>query len=401
MTNDLEAFLQATENKELYLFGLSKRLVAVVPELKAFEKDFTAIIDNDKAKWGNYYEKKEIISPMEFRGRDCRNTVILITTACHDDVEKQLLNMGYAGEIYKWPLMLNNNSDARTIRKKRYIAVCHKLYSEILNSNEVEEKMHKILEKNFLVFPRIPVMITTRCTLKCVGCSNLIPNYEKPKDYKSEDIIKWISNFLSAVDECICLELVGGEPFLYYDLEKVLKYVINCDKVLKVEFTTNGTILPNDRIIKLLKNTKVRVCISDYASVVNINNLVKVCEDNEISYKIYKDMYWYDMGDINDKFKTEKQVSFQYLNCNMSKLCRTLLNGKLYVCSRAASLSELDKARGIECVDVSTYSENLRNNIKQFLFLQTSRACNYCNYIEGNTCKIPAGIQMKRKAENV
>ncbi len=62
---------------------------------------------------------------------------------------------------------------------------------------------------------RVEMPITSRCTLRCKDCANLIPFYANPADTDTDRIIKDIDDFLSNVDRVYRFAVMGGEAFLH------------------------------------------------------------------------------------------------------------------------------------------------------------------------------------------
>ncbi len=243
--------------------------------------------------------------------------------------------------------------------------------------------------------PRTPLMITTRCTLCCKECSNLMPYYASPKDYSSDEIIQWIDNICNAVDEWVCCELVGGEPFLHRNLFKILQHVLEKDKIQRVEFTTNGSIVPELGILNLLKNDKVFIKISEYLKLINYKKIMKVFDQYNISYTVMENMRWTKTGNLDKRNRSQSDIKSQYLNCTPAKMCKTILNGKMYVCAKAASLMELGYVSNFEVIDLLE-TGNLRKKIKDFLRLTSSRACDYCDMASDEEEIIIPAEQIKR-----
>ena len=53
----------------------------------------------------------------------------------------------------------------------------------------------------------------------------------------------------------------------YPDLEKILEYLCNNEKIGYVLIVTNGTVYPKPSVIKWMKHPKVTVWVSCYAAV--------------------------------------------------------------------------------------------------------------------------------------
>ena len=119
-------------------------------------------------------------------------------------------------------------------------------------------KYGKIVEvdysiENSLIFPRfVSLEITEQCNLKCKHCYTSAGN-GKPNSLELNVIYKLIDE-LSKYG-CEFLALGGGEPLLYSDIEKVIKYAISKD--VEVELVSNG-ILFNEEMIEKLSNAGLK-----------------------------------------------------------------------------------------------------------------------------------------------
>lgn len=70
------------------------------------------------------------------------------------------------------------------------------------------------LKKEVTLIPRLAVIITTRCTLRCKKCAGLFPYFAEKQDIAYQNIIKSMKAVEKKTDYIYCLELVGGESFL-------------------------------------------------------------------------------------------------------------------------------------------------------------------------------------------
>ena len=69
-----------------------------------------------------------------------------------------------------------------------------------------------------VTIPAISLFITSRCNLRCEGCSNMIPSYKNPSDTALDELKAHTMNLLEGVDKIYRISVVGGEPFLFSDL---------------------------------------------------------------------------------------------------------------------------------------------------------------------------------------
>ena len=82
----------------------------------------------------------------------------------------------------------------------------------------------KIFNYKYGYYEYLEIPITTKCSLRCKGCSNLIPCYKKQSDYDINILVKSIKMFLECINNIVYVRVLGGEPFLSRNLYRVIKY---------------------------------------------------------------------------------------------------------------------------------------------------------------------------------
>lgn len=409
MSSTRENFIYMCRGKKIICFGAGNFLKAVKGFLESENLKISYLIDSNPAKWGCNIENMRVESPEILYQCSGEDYLILISAKNYkDDIEKNIKEkFKNKFEIFKWPLSITEiRAFDEKIWYERIYKPCEDLYMSASLAIEKDKREYYLAQKRQLlrnrekvILPRIPIMITTRCTLCCEECSNLMPYYRQPQDYEVDEIITWIQNLCFATDEVICLELVGGEPFLYRDLEKILEYVLAESKIQQVEITSNASIIPNSTVIKNLKNPKIIVKVSQYPNVIDSSKFIGMLDENNINYRVLENMKWTKTGELVSRGRTILDLQSQYLNCASAKTCRTVLNGKMYVCSKAASLMELGIVNNLEFVNLKD-KDNLRENIKKFMELPFSKACDYCDIASKEEQIIDPAIQKKLKGRS-
>lgn len=233
--------------------------------------------------------------------------------------------------------------------------------------------------------PYLELFITTKCNLNCKYCSNLIPDIKNQKNISAEVIKTTIVNLLDNISRLYRLKIHGGEIFLHPELLQILDFVKHQNKIKSVRITTNGTVIPNQDIIDCLKDSSIIVQISDYDLVCNKRNqLIELLEANNIKYTYLAGQIWKNMGNYSPR------ETSRFKKCNI-KRCTSSINGKIYVCSRAAIMAQL----GIipdEGVLIKNSTNSFRKNIKS-LFAGKATACSYCDGDTEYAKSIKAGVQ--------
>ncbi len=258
-------------------------------------------------------------------------------------------------------------------------------------------KLLKILLGKWIYVKQVELVLTTKCTLRCKECANLMQYYTKPYDIDKILILESLNKMLGCIDEIDTVVLVGGEPFIYKDISEIIEKVALNEKVNTIHIFTNGTILPKESCIKALQNRKVKIIISDYGKISrNKEKLVKYCVDNQINFYLKnEDLFWGLVGDMKKRGRTTKQLKTQFMKCN--NMCRSILNGKLYYCPRAGHGDDLGyvKAYNYEYVDLRKEKISTEELLKVIYSDYYFSACDYCNYGTKEMISIIPGEQME------
>lgn len=239
---------------------------------------------------------------------------------------------------------------------------------------------------NKLVINRMDLVLTTKCSLKCEGCANLMQYYEKTSDVDFEIICKSINRLLKVIDFIDTIYVLGGEPFLYRKLDAVLNYLSKYENIGEIIIVTNGTICPNGKEKKLwenLKNRRVKIRISDYGALSkNIDKLIEQCEINNVTYIREEKGYFFDVGNMQSRKRTEVELNKVFHDC--STQCRSLYNGELHFCPRSAHGTDLGFVPKIEDNFVNLLNddsdEKIRKKINDLVHREKYvEACDYCD----------------------
>jgi organic radical activating enzyme len=303
---------------------------------------------------------------------------------------------------------MNNLSEKKSVRPRdeQFSALVEKCYDDYCyyNQMDMDERHRFVLEhvkaigKEELVLPYLPLYLTTRCTLNCKNCNNLMPYFDSPHpEFSLEKTKQSLLRILSVVKEITFCELVGGEPFLYADFEKILEFVASQPKIRQIVIVTNGTVVPGDSVIAKLRGSKALVRVSDYGMFEKMAQLVARLDREGVNVRIQQDMKWNDPGGIEPRNKTEEELFLQYNKCEFSLKCKYLCEDRLFTCARAASLFQLGvtDAEG----DVLAIDDTLtREKLKAFYLQDTGHVCQYCDlWSKDGGKEIPAAEQVRGK----
>lgn len=254
-----------------------------------------------------------------------------------------------------------------------------------------------------LVVGSIDVCMTTRCDLRCKGCGSLMPMYKHPKDVEIELILHSLDRFFSVVDRVFRVNVIGGEPFVYPHMDRVIEYLNGKDQVVSVVVPTNGTVMPeNPRLYEALRNPKNHVRISHYEAYdKKSGKLLERLKEENIYHTVKQfganTYLWYDFGGYEDRGRSDDELAIQYHTCEVEWM--SLYRGKLYPCPRAAHSIDLgfQPAEGnyIEIANEEISLEELKKNLEQFVYeTKFYPACNRCDRGTGKCPVIPVAEQL-------
>lgn len=231
----------------------------------------------------------------------------------------------------------------------------------------------------YLDFIEIP--ITTRCNLRCPGCANLMPLYDKPYDIDREMVINSIRKISECFDVCGNFRLLGGEPFLHPELKRFIA-AIPSEKCKRVSIPTNAMIVPQDpELYHLLRLKNVTVVIGNYpTATASQQQLIARLEKEKVSYEISNQDAWIDYGKAIAHNRSKAELKKQFRQCNLRS--KSLLNGFVYYCPRHAHGFDLGivERKNSESVDLlhNSSSQNRRQLRRLMWRRKPIEACKYC-----------------------
>jgi len=167
------------------------------------------------------------------------------------------------------------------------------------------------------------------------------PYYNNQNNFPIDNVIKDIEELLKIVSKIYELNITGGEPFLNRDLDKLLKFLLNSE-ISTICILTTGTIIPSKSILKLLRNKKIFVRISDYGlDKQKIIELSEIFREEKIKYEILKNIMWVDLGDFNYRDVDKNQTKDIFTRCLGHFFANTIIDGKYFLCPRTAHAMNL------------------------------------------------------------
>ncbi len=335
--------------------------------------------DNSKKVAQSRFCGKEVIFTPDLK-KKYKDAVFLVSVAAIKDAVERLSELGftnwYAGGLLLKDLDVSQNPDGGPIDYAKFAIesciFCHDGY----------------LDKERLFVRSIDLIITERCSLKCRDCSNLMQYYQKPADCDTGMLLKSIDAFCAVIDEVMDFRVIGGEALMNKDWPVIFKRLIDEPKARRAILYANGTIIPNEKYIPLLRNNKALVIITDYGILSRkLADLRQVLDKNGIAYYVLKVNEWLDCSAITPHNRTIFENKQIYKDC-CAKNMATLSDGKIFRCPYAANADRLSAIpdnrgdyidlfrEGIDASGIPKTKDKVRDYI---LHKECLLTCDYCN----------------------
>tara|TARA_B100000768_G_C11275691_1_gene375826 strand:- start:523 stop:1833 length:1311 start_codon:yes stop_codon:yes gene_type:complete len=258
----------------------------------------------------------------------------------------------------------------------------------------------------------IDLVITERCSMKCVDCSNLMQYYKNPRNSTFEEVKKSVEVTMSSIDYLSEFRVIGGEPFMNKDIGRIIDLLKTFKNLSRIIIYTNATIVPKNETLKSLIHKKVSLDITRYEthkhSINNHEKLMDVLKENKINYITHTADRWTDSGRVKKYERTENELQSLFHNCCVGDIL-SILNGKLYRCPFSANAHNINAIPYNEKDIIDLLDENIKGDVMrkkiEKLYTRKDRkeyltACKFCKGRDLNTPEIPAGLQTKVILEN-
>lgn len=365
------------------IFGAGKIGRTIFSVLKKYQL-FEGFVDNDIEKQRNGFLNQKVISKNEFQQLENKPHIIIAAS------QKNCVEI--AADLEKAGLKRGQN---------------YWLHEEF-----VRNILPVILFFKFqhIFIPLAQISLTERCTLKCKKCAHACYAVESDhKDLTLKQVYKSVDCFFEHVDYIHEFVLIGGEPLLYKQLDKVIQYIgENYRNQIDIfSITTNGTILPSAEIQKWCQKYDVLFRISNYSQTIprlehQYEKLAMMLKNDGIQYTLMeKDHLWMDYGfEYVNRHASEEELIQVFDACHTP--CHEIRENRFYYCVMARSVSEnLNMNVGNnDYLDLDELSgeEGKKKLLAYFLGYSDKGYLDMCNYCHGAECvnhTIPVAEQIK------
>lgn len=247
--------------------------------------------------------------------------------------------------------------------------------------------------------------VTEYCSLQCKECALSYPYFTDKKNYDIEDIKENLKSLFMNVDFIYFFEIIGGEPFLYPQLEEVLYFVYENYRshIGKLAVTTNATILPKRCVLETMKQVGATVYISDYSQVPrlcgNTDRLKGYLENNQVMFDINDQLVWTDFGLNKQNVDNTDDIAKHVMEgCGID--CVTVQDEKLYYCFPALNAGKLfysEVRQDDNYIDLKYNTFTKRELMEWLLGYREKGYLEMCKHCYGQYCNtryVIPGLQM-------
>ena len=289
------------------------------------------------------------------------------------DVVEQLTGLGY-DDFYS-PLELFENYDVNKFK--------HTVSNSYMKKRlEVCEKTHKAYFDDSKTYMRsIDVMVTTKCSLKCNNCSNLMQYYTNPEHTDHEKILEALNIIDENVDGISEFRLIGGEPLMNKGWANIVTKINEKHPNGQIFIYTNGTIAPKEDQLKSFDSNLVNFIITDYGKLSrNVDKMTDLLNKYNISYDRTPAQDWVDCSSIKHHKRSVKDNVEVFKQCCV-KYIYTLLQGKLYRCPFIANAANLNAIpdNPANYVDLFSKKIDIKQEIKRLVKVaKFFPGCDFC-----------------------
>ena len=245
-----------------------------------------------------------------------------------------------------------------------------------------------------LTVPSMDLMITERCSMKCMDCSNLMQYYEHPENADVAAMLGWLDALHARMDEIYEYRVIGGEPFMHKELHTVVSHICAQPKVRQVSIFTNATILPRENQWAAFTHPKVRFYITEYDLSRQLAPLRAALDARGIAYVSERANGWTDCASLKKHDRTQAENEALWTACCAKNLA-TLADGRLYRCPFAANAAKLRAVPDYR-EDYLMVENAGREEVRAFLRDKTMiSTCDHCNGRSYGDAVITPALQTK------
>lgn len=314
---------------DAYIYGFGTSAMWLASQLPTC---FKAFIDSDQKRRGQSHNKIPVCTPDDLDPANV-GTLVIAAVDIHEVLpvvtakfpKSKIIPLGDYIESRVVDTCIDGKSPLFVEYSLKAIEICHKAF---LTG-----------DKSFM--RSLDIVVTEKCTLKCVDCSNLMQFYENPISYDVESIKTAFLALMESMSHIYEVRIIGGEPFVNKDAYKIIEFFIKEKRVSKVVIYTNATIPLREVEMDLFNNPKLVFFVTDYGNLSkNTSRVIDVLKKMNVAYRSVPPNNWTDSAKIGAQERTIQQHQEIFNKC-CGKNLYTLQDSKVYRCPFVANAEKL------------------------------------------------------------
>lgn len=311
-------------------------------------ENVAAFSDNDQKKTDSYFQGKKVISFSQMIDMFERGYEIVIA----------------GRHLTEMALQLHENGiDNFYVMVKKY-------------------GLKKVKFQNKGIIEFLQYRIVDHCNLNCKNCGSVCNAKVVPWQVDLEEFEKDIMRLKQLFSFIGTIKLMGGEPLLHTQLDKIVEIVRMYFADSEIEIATNGLAIPklSDDMLNAFRRNNVVFHISEYEPTSAIMDKIDyVCRKFVIRWYAVKCKGFFKV--ITDKLSNPFEA---WQCCGIARDCMNIKRGKLYRCAGAEAFEKLNTQFGTKyelCEKedyINIYDENIDIYEQIKIFSGAGPMCRYC-----------------------
>lgn len=186
--------------------------------------------------------------------------------------------------------------------------------------------------------------IIDHCNLNCKNCGSICNAKVVPWQVELEEFEKDIVRLKQLFSFIGTFKVMGGEPLLHTQLDKIVEIVRMYFPDCEIEIATNGLLIPklSDEMLNTFRRNDAIFHISEYEPTSTIMDQIEsVCRKFTIRWYAVKCKGFFKV--ITDKLSNPFEA---WQKCGIARDCMNMKRGKLYRCAGAEAFEKLNTQFG-------------------------------------------------------
>lgn len=304
-------------------------------------------------------------------------------------------------KIEKQSLTFDKKLEQRTLALDKKLESLSKISGQL---NQI-----KLAAKRTTPQPRLSYFefsIVDHCNLRCQGCVHFSCIAEE--HFVTVESIKRDLDRMSELlhGEVTRISVMGGEPLLHPDLQKILAVTRSSFPGSTVLLVTNGLLLLKMSVDfwECCRENNIVVSPTKYPINLDYEEIQRIADQHNVQFEFYggtgnvQKTSWKLPLDLNGR----QDPIYNFWTCYRSNFCVNLDNGKLYTCAIAPSIRIFNKKFGthleLDSGDyLDIYKAQCADDIYNFL-AKPKPFCRYC-MISKQSFGLPWGLSKQKMSE--